>query len=100
MPAEYGAAAGDEACLFELAQRQIDRDSARLSHGFLPPAVVRTHAVQDPLADVEYQAGLFGEGNEVRGGNVAVARQAPAEQRFGADYAAASEIHFGLIQDH
>ena len=29
-----------------------------------------------------------------------MARQTPAEQGFGADYAAISKIHFGLIQYH
>src|SRR5450759_4514564 len=34
--AKYVAAAGDEARLLQLPQRQVDRDSARLRHGFLP----------------------------------------------------------------
>ena len=98
--AEHAAAAGDEARLLELPQREIDRDSAGLRHGFLPLAVVRADAVQNPLADIQYQAGFFGQRNEMRGRNVAVAGQAPAQQRLGADHAAGAQIHLGLIQDH
>ena len=98
--AEHAAAARDEARLLELTQRQIDRDSARLRHDFLPFAVVRADAIQDPFADIQDQAGLFRERNEMRGRDIAVARQAPAQQRLGADHAPGAQIHLGLIQDH
>src|SRR5580692_5532312 len=61
MLAEHAAATGDEARLLELAQREIDGDSAGFRHGLLPLAIIRAHAVQDPFADIQYQAGLFGQ---------------------------------------
>ena len=63
-------------------------------------AVVHAHPVQHPLADVEDQVGLLGERNELRGRNVAVARQAPAQQRLGADDAPVAQVHLGLVVDH
>ena len=70
------------------------------AHGVLPFAIVRAHAVQHPLADVQYQAGLLGERNELRGRDVAVPRQPPAQQRLGAHHAPVAQVHLGLIQDH
>jgi hypothetical protein len=98
--AEHAAAAGDEARLLQLAQRQIDGDAAGLRHGLLPLAVVGAHAIQYPFADVQDEAGLLGERNELRRRDIAVSRQPPAQQRLGADHPAVAQVHLGLVQDH
>jgi hypothetical protein len=89
------AAAGDEARLLELRSDRLMAMRPGCGTVFCQLAVVRAHAVQHPLADVHDQAGLLGERNELRGRDVAVPRQAPAQQRLGADHAAVAQIHLG-----
>ena len=99
MAAEDVPASGDEARLFQLAQRQIDGDAARLRHRPLPLAIIGADAVHHPLADVQDEAGFLGQRYELGGRDVAVPRQAPAQQRLGADHAAVAQVHLGLIQN-
>ena len=64
--AEHVAAAGDEARLLELPQRQVDGDAAGLRHRLLPFAVVGADAIHHPLADVQDQTGFLGQRDELR----------------------------------
>ena len=63
-------------------------------------AVVEAHPVQHPLADVEDEVGLLGQRDELRGRDVAVPGQAPAQQRLGADDPAVAQVDLGLVLDH
>ena len=98
--AEHAAAARDEAGLLELPQGQVYRDPAGLGHALLPFPNIRADPIENPFADVEDEAGLLGERYELRGRDVAVARQAPAQQRFGAQHPAIAHVDLGLVQDH
>src|SRR5450759_4268854 len=97
---EHRAAAQDEACLAQLLQRQVERDATRVSHFVLHLAVVPAYPVQYPFANVEDEARFFGERNKLRGRDVAVPRQAPAQQRLGADDAAVSKVNLWLVANH
>ena len=66
-------------------------------HGLLQLAVVLADAVQHPFADFEDEVGLLGQRNELRGRNVAVPGQPPAQQRLGADDAPVAQVHLGLV---
>ena len=68
-------------------------------HALLPHGVVAAHLVQHPRADVEDEARFLRERDELRRGDVAVTRQAPAQQRLGADDLAARQVDLGLVAD-
>ena len=100
MAAEYGAAAQNETGLSQLLQRQIERDTAGGAHIGQKIAVIQANAIQHPFAHVENQVGFFGERNELRGRNIAVARQTPAQQGFSAYNLAGADVDFWLIPDN
>ena len=79
MLAEYAAAPGNEARLFELTQGQIDRDAAGMRYDLLPFAVIGADFIQHPLADVQDQTGFLGQRNEMRGGNIAMTGKPPTQ---------------------
>src|SRR6185369_15705008 len=95
--AEHRAETKDEARLAKLLEREIERDAAGRRHGLLQIAIVLAHAVQHPLAHFEDEVGFFGERNELRRRNVAVPRQAPAQQRLGADDASVAQVDLRLV---
>ncbi len=69
-------------------------------HLHLPALVVAHDPLQHPLADFLDQVRLFRERDELRRRDVAVPRQAPADQRLAADHAPVAQVHLGLVQDH
>src|ERR1039458_6162944 len=54
-------------------------------------------AVQGPFADRDYQAGLFGDGDEHRRRHVSAYRMGPAQQRLAGRYTAAAQIDQRLV---
>ncbi len=94
---EYRAAIGDEARLAQFLQREVDRHEAGVGDLALPGRIVAAHLVQDPRADVEDEARFLGERDELRRCDLAVPRQPPAQQRFGADDEPAREVDLGLV---
>ena len=68
----------DQLAVAELHSGDVDRDLER----FRPRLSMLTCGVQHPLADRDYQAGLFGKGNELAGRNEALPRMPPAQQCF------------------
>src|SRR5690606_15700854 len=98
--AEHRLAARDEARLPQLFEREIDRDAPRVLDALCPASVVRAYAIENPLADAEDERRLLGQRNELRGRDVAVSGQPPAQQRFGAHDAATAQVDLRLIEHH
>ena len=69
----------------------IHRDAHGGQAGILPCLVLGTGVMQHPGADWQYQAAVFGQRNEVGGGNEPQFRAAPADQCFDAADAAMLE---------
>ena len=87
------------ACLSCLSDRLM-RDAARVGYMAAQRAEVHAHAFQHPFADGADQIVLFGDRDELRRRNIAMARQAPAQQRLGADHAAVAQVHLRLVAHH
>ena len=80
-------------------KRQVERYAPGVPALGLHLAVVQAHAVQHPFADVQDEVGFLGERNEMRGRDVAVPGQPPAQQGLGADDAAVAQVDFRLVAD-
>ena len=82
----------DEIRTAELQRRNIDRDrQAR------PVAAIEAGAAQHPFAELDDEAGIFGDRNKDRRRNDARGRMRPARQRLDADHGIAAGIDDRLI---
>ena len=84
----------------ELARGQIHGDLDRHKSGVLPRTVLPARRLEHPFADGDDQAGLFRERNEAIGRDQPQFVALPADQGFGADDPASSDIHLGLISQN
>ena len=65
----------------ELLRRNVDRD-ARIGPAAAPPRADRFGgSLEDPVVQVEHQAGLFGDLDELAGRDDLVVAAAPAQER-------------------
>ncbi len=71
----------DECRLAELPGTDVDRQLAQIRNGFQ----LLAGGIQDPFAQLQNQAGLFGDGNEIDRRDHAFFRVLPAHQGLGAD---------------
>ncbi len=62
-----------------------------------PARHLRTRLFDHPFTDLDDEAGLFGDRNELRRRHQAQARPHPAQQRLGADHAAREQVNLGLV---
>ena len=82
----------DEVGAAELQRRDVHR------HGQVRPgAAVEAGAPQHPLAEIDDQAGMLGDRDELRRRDFADGRMVPARQRFDADDLFAAGIHDRLV---
>jgi hypothetical protein len=88
----------DQALLFELARRYIDRDRDRRQARVLPGLVLAARRHQHPFADGDNQAAFFGQADEAQRRNDAVLGMLPADQRFDPDDQAGAQVDLGLVQ--
>jgi hypothetical protein len=79
----------------DLPGRNIDRDR----NGFVPRGGFTTGRSQHPFADLENEAGLFGQGYERVRQHLAARRMRPAQQRFKPDHLAVANILLRLIDE-
>ena len=79
----------------ELRGRQVDGDDQRLG----PFGRVGASAAQDPFAERNDEAGIFGDGNEMSRRDLAVHRMLPADQRLRAALLLGGEVVLRLV-DH
>ena len=80
--------------LMELLRRKIDRDV----DAFRPLHAFHAGLAQDPAAEIDDQAHVLGDRNDVDRGNRAAHRMIPAQQRFAGRYPAGFEIDQRLIE--
>ena len=66
----------------ELAGADVDRQVRDLQAAVEPEAVLRAGGFHHPVADLEDQAGLFGDGDEFAGGHHGAIAALPAQQRL------------------
>ncbi len=102
----------DPAALHGPAHRVPDGAALELRHGdvdrhrqagqalLMPGGDLCARRPQDPLADLDDEPGLLGDGDELVGREDAELRMAPAQQRLGAGDLAAGDLHFRLVEQH
>ena len=84
----------------ELLCRHVD-GHARIGPAFAPPAAHGFgRRFQDPVVQVEHQAGLFGNFDELAGRDDLVVAAFPAQQRLDGDGAPPAQAHLGLVVEH
>ena len=94
--AQHSLDHADQVLLPELARREVDRDpQARMPR--LPRLRLRAGFAQHPFADRHDEAGLLGERDELGRRHQPMVRLLPAQQRLGADDAAAGEVDLRLV---
>ena len=82
----------DEVGAAELQRRDVDGDGQAR-----PVAAVEAGAAQHPLAELDDEAGVLGDRNELRRRDLADGRMGPARQRLDADHVVAAGIDDRLI---
>ena len=82
----------DEVGAAELQRRDVDGDGQAR-----PGAAVEAGAAQHPFAQIDDQAGMLGDRNELRRRDLADGRMVPARQRLDADDLFAAGIHDRLV---
>ena len=82
----------DEVGAAELQRRDVHRDGQ-----VRPGPAVEAGAAQHPFAQIDDQAGVLGDRNELRRRDLADCRMVPARQRLDADDLFAARIHDRLI---
>src|ERR1700722_12415607 len=80
--------------LMELLRREVDRDA----DGFGPFHAFHAGLAQDPAAEVDDQAHVLGDRNDVDRRNRAAHRMIPSQQGFAGSYAPGFEIDERLIE--
>ena len=92
---------GDQRRLGELLAGQVDADRQALAVGVLgvPALHLAAGLAQDPLADLDDQAGLLGAADELAGHDEAAGRVVPAQQRLEAGDPLALEVDHRLVVD-
>ncbi len=85
----------------ELARREVDVDAQgdAVAVGLTPGAGLAYRLLQDPAAQRDDQAGVFGERDEAVGAQDAVLRVQPADEGLGAAHAAVAEVDQRLVLD-
>ena len=66
----------------------------------MPGRDLCTRRAQDPLADLDDEPGLLGDGDELVGRQDAELRMPPAQQRFRAGDPAGGDLDLGLVEQH
>ena len=84
----------DEISAAELQRGDVDRDRDPR-----PRLAVETGAAQHPFAEVDDQARVLGDGDELSGRNLAADRVRPAAERFHRDDRLAAVVDDGLVGD-
>ena len=92
---ESAADRGEQVVRGELVRRQVDGDRQDTSPVLVPVHGGPAGVVQDPLADVDDQPALFGDGKELVGCELTLLGVVPAQQGFRADEQAGAEIAAG-----
>ena len=86
----------DEVGSVEQQRRDVDRDHQAQPVG-VPLCGLAHRLAEHPLADRDDEAALFGHRNELGRRHLAQLRVVPAQQRLGADHAAARQIDLRLV---
>ena len=96
---KHGGDDGDDVAALKLARRQIDAHLERPQGRELrlPFFGLLASLAQNPLADTQNHAALFGDGDEIDRRNDAFVGMIPAHQGFHADDAVAAQIHERLV---
>ncbi len=88
-----------ERAVAQLPRADVDDHAERLDARVEPAPPLRAGFAQHPGADRHQEPAVVGERQEGFGGEHAVARMAPAQQRFGADHLARGDVDARLVDE-
>ena len=100
VPGQQALDVGEEVAGHELLRRHVDRDARVRPPAAAPPADRFGRRLEDPVVQVEHQAGLLGDLDELAGRYDLVVAAPPAQQGLDRRRALPAEAHLRLVVEH